>query len=65
MTVGHLVLIVIGIGWLVYTYYTVQTLRRKHDMEDDYAALNIIGNVALLIGSVVYLFLNYWNTVIF
>ena len=65
MTVGQLVLIVIGIGWLVYTYYTVQTLRRKHYMDSDYAAINLIGNVALLIGSVVYLLLNYKDTVIF
>ena len=68
MTVGQLVLIVIGIGWVVYTYYTVQALRDtrgKYDMDDDFVGLNLIANVVLLIGCVVYLFLNYWDLVIF
>ena len=64
MTVGQLVLIVIGIGWLVYTYYTVQTLRRKHYMRGDLATLNLAVNVISLLAGLVFLLINYWDLVI-
>ena len=65
MTVGHLILTLIGIGWLSFTCYVIHDVRGKKVIHLDLSASIIIINVALLIGGITFLTLSYWNTVIF
>ena len=65
MTVGHLVLIVIGIGWMVRTIIAIRTLNNNNDWDEGNAVFIFVLNIILMVCIGGYYLTEYWDLVIF